>query len=59
MEDSRAAGLNGNEIERLRDIKHNFAAEYVRKQNGMENERGGIFERIENSGVRQMHIPNS
>jgi len=41
----RAAGLTVNETERLRDLKHNFAADYHRKQHVIENEKGGIFDR--------------
>jgi hypothetical protein len=46
-----------NETERLRDLKHNFAADYHRKQHVIENERGGIFDRVENSGVKNIHVP--
>ena len=57
MLNGRAAGLTVDETERLRDIKHNFAADYHRKQHVIENERGGIFDRVENSGVKNFHIP--
>ncbi|CDW79258.1 isoform a [Stylonychia lemnae] len=55
----RAAGLTINETERLRDMKHNFAADHLRKQHVIENEKGGIFDRSENSGVKNMYIPAS
>ena len=48
-----------NETERLRDLKHNFAADYHRKQHVIENEKGGIFDRIENSGVTRIYMPPS
>lgn len=54
----RAAGLTNSETEKLRDMKHNLAAEYNRKQYVIENERGGIYDRQENSGVKNMFIPN-
>ena len=56
--DDRAAGLTNIETEKLRDMKHNMAAEYNRKQYVIENERGGIYDRQENSGVKSMFIPS-
>eukprot|EP00347_Sterkiella_histriomuscorum_P000884 403374154 len=56
---NRAAGLTVNETERLRDAKHNFAADHLRKQHVIENERGGLFDRPENSGVKSLYIPAS
>lgn len=56
---SRAAGLTVVETEKLRDMKHNMAAEYNRKQRVIENERGGIYDRAEISGVKNMFIPTS
>jgi hypothetical protein len=49
-------------MEKLRDLKHNFAVDYHnnkrRWQNTIENERGGLFDRAENQGVkRQIFIP--
>lgn len=38
-------------------MKHNFAADHLRKQHVIENERGGIFDRPENSGVKNLYIP--
>ena len=53
----RGAGLTVFETEKLRDMKHNLAAEYHRKQNVMEIVRGGIYDRSENTGVKQFFIP--
>lgn len=59
LEDFKAAGLSKMEIEKLRDVKHNFAADYHRKQHPIQNEKGGIFDRVENSGVRNIFVPQS
>lgn len=55
----RAAGLTVNEIEKLRDLKHNFASHNHRKIHIIENEKGGIFDRSEISGVKNMYFPIS
>jgi hypothetical protein len=47
------------ETEKLRDINYNMLADYHRKKLIMENEKGGIFDRTENSGVKNMFIPAS
>ena len=58
-EAGRGAGLTTFETEKLRDQKYNFAAEFNRKDHAIENEKGGIFDRVENSGVRNVFIPKS
>ena len=45
-------------MERIRDVDYNFAASVSRKTNDiMGNEKGGIFDRVENTGVQPMYIP--
>lgn len=47
-------------MEKLRDLSHNFAADHNsrrRWQQTIENERGGIFDRDENSNIKPIFIP--
>jgi hypothetical protein len=50
------AGLSAFEMEKLRDLSHNFVVDphgqRRRWQNTIENERGGLFDRAENSGIK-------
>ena len=56
--DKRAAGLTINETEKLRDMKYNLAADYRRQANVIENEKGGLYDRAENSGVKGIFVPH-
>ena len=38
-------------------MKHNFAAGFRRDEHKIENEKGGLYDRVENSGVKGMFIP--
>jgi hypothetical protein len=49
------------ELEKLRDLQHNFAVDNQNRrrwQQRLENERGGVFDRAEISGVKgRIFIP--
>lgn len=40
-------------------MKYNLAADYRRSFNPIENERGGLYDRSENSGVKGIFVPHS
>lgn len=40
-------------------MKENFASDYTRKEHVLENEKGGLFDRVENSGVKNIYIPKN
>ena len=53
------AGLSAMEMDKLRDLKHNFQVESINK-NRIWQESGGIFDRSENTGVsKQIYIPGA
>jgi hypothetical protein len=49
-------------MEKLRDLSHNFAVDNQNRrrwQPTIENERGGVFDRDENSNIKPIFIPQS
>ena len=50
IDPSHPAGLSAIEMDRLRDLKHNFQVDNTNK-NRLWQESGGIFDRSENTGV--------
>ena len=50
IDPSHPAGLSAIDMDRLRDLKHNFQVDNTNK-NRKWQEQGGMFDRSENTGV--------
>ncbi len=56
---AQPAGLSALDMDRLRDLKHNFQVD-IGNKNRIWHESGGMFDRSENTGVaKQIYIPGA